>query len=239
MVCRARRCGEHSARGDRPEAVDLGRGPAQGRDPGGEAPGVRDTRRRELRVAARPPTAGERRCARCGRAGPARAWWPSPAGRGGRARRVTRARRRCHRRPRRPGSSRSGSARRTHGGTDGPPPARAAASIAALASRRRGVPLARHPGVADPVRRAGVRRASAASRRMSVVLDLPAAGHLLDHELGVHPRPRRVRPGRARRRPAGRRSGRGTRRRCWSRPRSPRPRSASTSPVSASRTSAP
>ena len=52
------------------------------------------------------------------------------------------------------------------------------------------------------------------------MLDLPAARHLLHHQLGVHPTPRpRWRP--AWPPPPGRRSARGTRRRCWWPARSP------------------
>ena len=71
------------------------------------------------------------------------------------------------------------------------------------------------------------------------VLDLPAPGHLLDHELGVHPdldvgvRGELLRPA------GGRRSARSTPRRCWSRRPIVAPSSAITSPVSASLSTAP
>ena len=72
-----------------------------------------------------------------------------------------------------------------------------------------------------------------------LVLDLPAARHLLDDELGVHPHVHLRRPGRWRARPPARRSARGTPRRCSTAVPSGSARSASTAPVSASRTRAP
>ena len=79
--------------------------------------------------------------------------------------------------------------------------------------RSRGIHSKRHVGERRPQRGRLARK-----RAQSRVLDLPAARHLLDDELGVHPdgdrRRRRARP-----RPAARRAGRDTRRRCWCRRR--------------------
>ena len=78
--------------------------------------------------------------------------------------------------------------------------------------------LARDPGV----RRAGRRQPARLHRQRPHVgvLDLPAARHLLDDELGVHP-DLDLGPGcELLGELAARRSARSTRRRCWSRPRS-------------------
>ena len=98
----------------------------------------------------------------------------------------------------------------------------AARSIASLASRSACLLRSRgiHSKETSSKRRPQLGRlpGERAHRR---VLHLPASGHLLDDELGVHPDgdpPRAEIPGGGR----ARRSGRGTRRRCWWRCRSTR-----------------
>ena len=182
--------------------------PAGGR----AAPRHRPTRRRAGR---RPPS-----CARAARG--LRRHAP-------RRSRLGRARRRVADRPGPPARGRGGVAAPREDASSGSHCSpRLPASIASLASRS--ACLFRSRGIHSYVTCAGREDPRRLGRqRLHVrVLDLPAARHLLDDELGVHPDLDRARPGPAHARPAGRRSGPGTRRRCsWRRRCTRRPRRAS------------